>query len=101
MEQLNVRWYVDNVSANSAAIAITSLPCAGHVRRLLKDQLISSLSAMEDTILHLSCNKISSLPGTDKLIPAISFAGLITLGHLNGWRGLHFLARRPIILGIP
>jgi hypothetical protein len=76
MEQLNVHWYVDDVSAHSAAIEITNLPGVDHVGKLAEGQLINSLSAMKDAILHLSRSKTSSLPGINRQIPAIFLAGL-------------------------
>ncbi|MDR0438641.1 MAG: PAC2 family protein, partial [Methanocalculaceae archaeon] len=92
MEQVNVHWYVDNVSAHSAEIAIAGLPGVGYVGKLVVDHLIRSLSAMkiaeitstlfppqmylnEDAVLHLPCNEIFFVPGINKQTSVIFLAG--------------------------
>ena len=92
MEQVNVRWYVEDVSAHSAPTAIAGLPGVGHVGKLVVDHLIRALSAVkvaeitstlfppqmylgEDAVLRLPRNEIFFVPGTDEHAPVIFLAG--------------------------
>jgi len=43
MDQINVRWFVEDVSAKSCDIALVGLPGVGHVGKLLVDHLIHTL----------------------------------------------------------
>ena len=47
MEQVNVRWYVEDVSAHSASVVIAGLPGVGHVGKLVVDHLVRALSAVK------------------------------------------------------
>ncbi len=47
MENVNVQWYVEDVSAHSAEVAIEGLPGVGHVGKLVVDHLIRSLNAVK------------------------------------------------------
>ena len=92
MEPVNVRWYVEDVSAHSAPVAIAGLPGVGHVGKLVVDHLIHALSAVkvaeitstlfppqmylgEDAVLRLPRNEIFFVPGTDERTPVIFLAG--------------------------
>ena len=92
MEQVNVRWYVEDVSAHSAPTAVAGLPDVGHVGKLVVDHLIRALSAVkvaeitstlfppqmylgEDAVLRLPRNEIYFVPGTDAHTPVIFLAG--------------------------
>ena len=45
MDQVNVSWYVEDVSAHSAPVLIAGLPGVGHVGKLVVDHLVQVLSA--------------------------------------------------------
>ena len=92
MEQVNVRWYVEDVSAHSAPTAVAGLPGVEHVGKLVVDHLIRALSAVkvaeitstlfppqmylgEDAFLRLPRNEIYFVPGTDAHNPVIFLAG--------------------------
>ena len=92
MEQVSVRWYVEDVSAHFAPIAIAGLPGVGHVGKLVVDHLVRALSAVkvaeitstlfppqmylsEDSVLRLPRNEILLVPGSEKHEPLIFLAG--------------------------
>ncbi|HJJ63954.1 MAG TPA: PAC2 family protein, partial [Methanocorpusculum sp.] len=47
MEEVNVHWYVEDVSAHSCEVAVAGLPGVGHVGKLVVDHLIRSLNAVK------------------------------------------------------
>ena len=92
MEQVNVRWYVEDVSAHSASVVIAGLPGVGHVGKLVVDHLVRALSAVKvaeitstlfppqmyldcDAVLRLPRNEIFFVPGTDEHDPVLFLAG--------------------------
>lgn len=79
MDQVNVRWYVEDVSAHQAPAIIAGLPGVGHVGKLVADHLIRVLSGAkvaeitstlfppqmylgEDAVLRLPRNEIFFIP---------------------------------------
>ena len=92
MEPVNVRWYVEDVSAHSAPVVIAGLPGVGHVGKLVADHLIRALSGVkvaeitstlfppqmylgEDAVLRLPRNEVFFVPGTEEHGPVIFLAG--------------------------
>lgn len=92
MEQVTVRWYVEDVSAHAANVVIAGLPGVGHVGKLVVDHLIHVLSAVkvaeitstlfppqmylsEDAVLRLPRNEIFFVPGTAEHGPVLFLAG--------------------------
>lgn len=92
MEQVNVRWYVEDVSAHSASVVIAGLPGVGHVGKLVVDHLVRALSAVKvaeitstlfppqmyldcDAVLRLPRNEIFFVPGTDEHDPVLFLVG--------------------------
>ena len=92
MEQVNVRWYVEDVSAHSASVVIAGLPGVGHVGKLVVDHLVRALSTVKvaeitstlfppqmyldcDAVLRLPRNEIFFVPGTDEHDPVLFLAG--------------------------
>lgn len=47
MDQVNVNWYVEDVSAHSADVVIAGLPGVGHVGKLVVDHLVRTLHAVK------------------------------------------------------
>lgn len=89
MEQVNVRWYVEDVCAHSSPVVIVGLPGVGHVGKLVVDHLINVLSAVkvaeitsilfppqmylsEDAVLRLPRNEVFFAPKSE-YTPAILF----------------------------
>ena len=92
MEQVNVRWYVEDVSAHSASVVIDGLPGVGHVGKLVVDHLVRTLSAVKvaeitstlfppqmyldcDAVLRLPRNEMFFVTGTDGHDPVLFRAG--------------------------
>lgn len=89
MEQVNVRWYVEDVCAHSSPVVIAGLPGVGHVGKLVVDHLINVLSAVkvaeitsilfppqmylfEDAVLRLPRNEVFFAPKSENT-PAVLF----------------------------
>ncbi|MDD3257562.1 MAG: PAC2 family protein, partial [Methanocorpusculum sp.] len=79
MDQINVRWYVEDVCAHSSPVLIAGLPGVGHVGKLVADHLVRVLSAVkvaevtsilfppqmylsEDAVLRLPRNELFFAP---------------------------------------
>ncbi|MDV0442770.1 proteasome assembly chaperone family protein [Methanorbis rubei] len=92
MEQVNVRWYVEDVSVHSSTVAVAGLPGVGHVGKLVVDHLIRALSAVkvaeitstlfppqmylsEDSVLRLPRNEIFFVPETEDHQALLFLAG--------------------------
>lgn len=92
MDQVNVRWYVEGVSAHAAPTVIACLPGVGHVGKLVVDHLIHALSAVkiaeitstlfppqmylgEDAVLRLPRNEIFFVPKTEEHESCLFLAG--------------------------
>ncbi|HJJ90857.1 MAG TPA: proteasome assembly chaperone family protein [Methanocorpusculum sp.] len=92
MEQVNVRWYVKDISAYSAPMVIAGLPGLGNVGKLVVDHLIHALSVVkiaeitsiffppqvyldENAVLRLPRNELFFLPGTDVHPPILFLSG--------------------------
>ena len=89
MEQVNVRWYVEDVCAHSSPVVIAGLPGVGHVGKLVVDHLINVLSTVkvaeitsilfppqmylsEDAVLRLPRNEVFFAPKSENT-PAVLF----------------------------
>ncbi len=92
MDQVNVRWYVEDVAAHSSPILIAGLPGVGHVGKLVVDHLVHVLSAVkvaeitstlfppqmylsEDAVLRMPRNEGFFAPGSDKSPAVLLLAG--------------------------
>ncbi len=92
MEQINVRWYVEDVSAHSSPVVIAGLPGVGHVGKLLVDHLVHVLSAVkvveitstlfppqmylsEDAVLRMPRNELFFAPGSETTPSVLLLAG--------------------------
>ena len=47
MEQVSIRWYVEDVSSHSSEIAVAGLPGVGHVGKLVVDHLVRVFKAVK------------------------------------------------------
>lgn len=92
MEQISVRWYVEDVSAHESSVVFAGLPGVGHVGKLVVDHLIRTLPAVkvaeitstlfppqmylgEDGVLRLPRNEIFFLPKSENAGPFLLLAG--------------------------
>jgi uncharacterized protein (TIGR00162 family) len=92
MEQISVRWYVEDVSAHSAETVFAGLSGVGHVGKLVVDHLIRTLPAVKvaeitstlfppqtypdgNAVLRLPRNEIFYLPESDGAGPFLLLAG--------------------------
>lgn len=92
MEQVNVRWYVEDISAHSSPVVIVGLPGVGHVGKLVVDHLVHVLSAVkvaeitstlfppqmylsDDAVLRMPRNELFFAPGSEDCPPVLLLAG--------------------------
>ncbi|ABN07466.1 protein of unknown function DUF75 [Methanocorpusculum labreanum Z] len=92
MDQVNVRWYVEDVAAHSSPIVIAGLPGVGHVGKLVVDHLVHVLSAVkvaeitstlfppqmylsEDAVLRMPRNEVFFAPGSENSPAVLLLAG--------------------------
>lgn len=92
MDQVNVRWYVEDVAAHSSPILIAGLPGVGHVGKLVVDHLVRVLSAVkiaeitstlfppqmylsEDAVLRMPRNEVYFAPGSENSPAVLLLAG--------------------------
>ena len=92
MEQVNVRWYVEDVSVHSSPVVIVGLPGVGHVGKLVVDHLVRVLSAVkvaemtstlfppqmylsDDAVLRMPRNELFFAPGSEDCPPVLLLAG--------------------------
>jgi len=92
MEQVNVRWYVEDVSSHSSPVVIVGLPGVGHVGKLVVDHLVHVLSAVkvaeitstlfppqmylsEDAVLRMPRNELFFAPGSETTPHILLLAG--------------------------
>ncbi|HJJ44030.1 MAG TPA: proteasome assembly chaperone family protein [Methanocorpusculum sp.] len=92
MEQVNVSWYVEDVSAHSSPVVIAGLPGVGHVGKLVVDHLVHVLSAVkvaeitstlfppqmylsEEAVLRMPRNELFFVPGSENTPSVLLLAG--------------------------
>lgn len=92
MDQVNVRWFVEDVSAHSAKTVFAGLPGVGHVGKLVADHLVLTMDAVkvveitstlfppqmylgEDSVLRLPRNEIFFIPKNEGSGPYLVLAG--------------------------
>lgn len=92
MDQVNVRWYVEDIAAHSSPIVIAGLPGVGHVGKLVVDHLVHVLSAVkiaeitstlfppqmylsEDAVLRMPRNEVFFAPGSENSPAVLLLAG--------------------------
>lgn len=92
MEQVNVRWYLEDISAHSSPVVIAGLPGVGHVGKLVVDHLVHVLSAVkvaeitstlfppqmylsEDAVLRMPRNELFFAPETGSSPAVLLLAG--------------------------